>query len=96
LGAENGGDGGKEGVNAVVRLEVETVVEDGGFLRFQVPLGGGDEGALLSTTGRVPSVFDGVFGAVEGRKRWGVGVSVFCFEEPHPYSHRRHHIFLMI
>lgn len=51
-----------------MRLEVETVVEDGGFLRFQVPLGSGDEGSLLSATGRIPSIFYGILRAVEGRE----------------------------
>lgn len=73
LGAKDGGDGGEEGVDAVVRLEVEAVVEDGGFFGLEVPLRGGDEGTLLGTTGGVPPVFDGVLGAVGEGGRGGGG-----------------------
>ena len=51
LGAEDGRDGGEEGVDAVVRLEVEAVVEDGGFFGLEIPLGGGNEGTFLGATG---------------------------------------------
>lgn len=73
--AQDGGDGGEEGVDAVVRLKVEAVVENCGFFGLEVPLGGGDEGAFLGATGGVPPVFDGVLRA-GGKEGWERGRGV--------------------